>query len=68
MPESGYPLNCEATIENNVITLTSPVPFTAIRYGYTFQKTAEIVEDLTKTITIYDEEGLPCDMFSIKLR
>ena len=68
LTESGYSLNCEATIENNVITLTSPVPFTAIRYGYTFQKTAEIVEDLTKTITIYDEEGLPCDMFSIKLR
>lgn len=68
LTESGYSLNCEATIENNVITITSPVPFTAIRYGYTFQKTAEIVEDLTKTITIYDEEGLPCDMFSIKLR
>ena len=68
LTESGYSLNCEATIENNVITLTSPVPFTAIRYGYTFQKTAEIVEDLTKTITIYDEEGLPCDIFSIKLR
>lgn len=68
LTESGYSLNCEATIENNVITLTSPVPFTAIRYGYTFQKTAEIVEDLTKTITIYDKEGLPCDMFSIKLR
>lgn len=68
LTESGYSSKCSVSLNGNAITVTSTVPFTAIRYGYDFEKTAEIVEDFTKTITIYDEEGLPCDMFLINLK
>ena len=61
----GYSLKCNVTINDNVITVTSGVPFSGIRYGYNFEKTAENVEDLSRTITVYDEQGLPCDMFMI---
>ena len=68
LTESGYSLNCNASLNGKVITVTSSVPFTAVRYGYNFEKTAENVEDLSRTITIYDEDDLPCDMFLIKLK
>ena len=63
LTDSGYSFNCEASAEGNVITLTSTLAFKGIRYGYAFQRTAVIVGDLSKTVTIYDEEGLPCDLF-----
>lgn len=63
LTDSGYSFNCDASISENVITITSTVPFKGIRYGYDFKKVAAIVEDLSKTVTIYDEQGLPCDMF-----
>lgn len=68
LTESGYSPNCSVSLSDNIITVSSSVPFTAIRYGYDFEKVAEIVEDFSKTITIYDEEGLPCDMFFINFK
>lgn len=68
LTESGYYLKCDVTLNGKVITVTSTVPFTAIRYGYNFEKTEKNVEDLTRTITIYDEKNLPCDMFLINLK
>ncbi len=68
LTEAGYSSNCTVSLNDSIITVSSSVPFTEIRYGYDFEKTAEIVENLSKTITIYDEEGLPCDMFSINLK
>ncbi len=68
LTETGYSSDCTVSLSNNIITVTSSVPFTGIRYGYNFEKNADIVEDLSKTITIYDEEGLPCDMFKIDLK
>lgn len=63
LTDSGYSFKCEASAEGNVITLTSALSLKGVRYGYDFEKTAEIVADLSKTVTIYDEQGLPCDMF-----
>ena len=65
LTDSGYTLNCRVSLDGNTITVKSAVPFTGVRYGYNFEKTAENVEDLSRTITVYDEQGLPCDMFSL---
>lgn len=65
LTENGYSFNCEATLEGRTITLKSSLPFTGIRYGYDFKKVAEIVQDVSKTVTIYDLEGLPCDIFKL---
>ena len=58
---------CEAKAKGKVVTVTSETPFTRIRYGYTFPVTAETTEDVSKTVTVYDEGGLPLGLFSVNL-
>ena len=65
LTENGYSFNCNASLSGRAVTVTSSDSFKGIRYGYDFPKTAAIVEDVSKTVTIYDMENLPCDMFSL---
>ena len=62
---SGYSFDCSVTVDKNIITVTSQHAFSGVRYGYVFEITDEIKADVSKTVTIFDEQGLPCDLFVV---
>lgn len=62
---SGYSFDCSVTVDKNIITVTSQHAFSGVRYGYVFEITDEIKADVSKTVTIFDKQGLPCDLFVV---
>ena len=56
---------CEVSIEGNVITVSAEGTITQVRYGYTCDMTDEIKNDVSKMVTVYDENGFPLDLFVI---
>ena len=60
-----YTYNCDATIEGNVITLSAAGAITKVRYGYTAVMSEDVQNDVSKTVTVYDENGFPLDLFII---
>lgn len=61
----GYSYNCNVTINGNTLTVSASGEITKIRYGYTCQMTNEIKNDVSKMVTVYDENGFPLDLFII---
>ena len=61
----SYSYNCNVTIEGNTLTVTASGEITKVRYGYTCDMTKEIMEDVSKMVTVYDENGFPLDLFEI---
>ena len=62
----SYSYNCNVTIEGNTLTVTASGEITKVRYGYTCDMTKEIMEDVSKMVTVYDNNGFPLDLFIIE--
>lgn len=65
--DEGYTYDCTVTVRENAVTVSSAVPFTKIRYGHNFRVTEEAVADVSKSVTVFDAEGLPLDLFTLDL-
>ena len=61
----SYTYNCNVTIEDDTLTVTANGEITKVRYGYQCNMTNEIKEDVSKMVTVYDENGFPLDIFLI---
>lgn len=59
----GWEYIVSVSAERNILTVTSQKEFTAIRYGYRVKLTDEIKADVSKFVTVFDEEGYPMDLF-----
>ena len=46
--------------------MTASGEITKVRYGYTCDMTKEIMEDVSKMVTVYDNNGFPLDLFIIE--
>lgn len=62
----GYVENCNVFVNGNVLTISSDVEFTKVRYGYRVTVTDEMKQDVSKIVSVYDKEGLPLDLFIIE--
>ena len=60
-----YTYDCNVSINGNTLTVTASGEITAVRYGYTCEMTDEIKNDVSKMVTVYDENGFPLDLFLI---
>ena len=60
-----YTYDCNVSINGNTLTVTTSGEITAVRYGYTCEMTDEIKNDVSKMVTVYDENGFPLDLFLI---
>ena len=60
-----YTYNCDVTINGNTLTVTANGEITKVRYGYTCEMTDEIKNDVSKMVTVYDENNIPLDLFLI---
>ena len=60
-----YSYDCEVSITGNVITVKANGEITKVRYGYTCKMTSEIQNDVSKMVTVYDNDGFPLDLFLI---
>ena len=61
----SYTYDCNVSIEGNKLTVTANGTITKVRYGYTCKMTSEIMKDVSKMVTVYDENGFPLDLFLI---
>ena len=61
----SYTYNCNVSINGNTITVSASGTITKVRYGYTCKMTTEIQNDVSKMVTVYDENGFPLDLFLI---
>ena len=62
--DGKYTYDCNVSIDGNKLTITATGEITKIRYGYTCNMTSEIMADVSKMVTVYDDNGLPLDLFS----
>jgi hypothetical protein len=60
-----YTYDCNVTAQGNSLTVTANGAITKIRYGYTCLMTEEVKADVSKMVTVYDENGFPLDLFII---
>ena len=58
-----YTYSCNVTVDGNKLTVTAAGEITKIRYGYTCNMTDEIKKDVSKMVTVYDNNGFPLDLF-----
>ena len=56
----------KVNVEGNTLTVTASGEITKVRYGYTCDMTKEIMEDVSKMVTVYDNNGFPLDLFIIE--
>ena len=61
-----YTYDCNVTINGNTLTVTASGEITKVRYGYTCQMNEEIMEDVSKMVTVYDNNNFPLDLFRIE--
>mgnify|MGYP003324819673 CR=1 FL=1 len=61
-----YTYNCNVTINGNKLTITADGEITKVRYGYQCNMTEEIMNDVSKMVTVYDTDGFPLDLFLIE--
>lgn len=64
---NGYTYDCAASASANTVTIRADIPFSAIRYGYTASITPDIIADVSKMVTVYDEDNYPLDLFKISI-
>ena len=60
-----YTYTCNVTIEGNKLTVKADGEIAKVRYGYTSIVTEELMNDVSKMVTVYDENGFPLDLFLI---
>ena len=60
-----YTYDCTVTIDGNKITVKANGEITSVRYGYTCEMSDEIKADVSKMVTVYDNNGNPLDLFLI---
>ena len=60
-----YTYDCNVVCENNVIIVSADFAIKSIRYGYTCKMNNDIKNDVSKMVTIYDNNGNPLDLFII---
>ena len=60
-----YTYDCSVRIDGDTVTVTADGEITKVRYGYTSKMTSEIQNDVSKMVTVYDNNGLPLDLFLI---
>ena len=60
-----YTYDCEVSINGSVLTVKAAGEITKVKYGYTCKVTDEIAADVSKTVTVYDLNGFPLDLFLI---
>ena len=60
-----YTYDCNVTIDKNVLTVTATGEITKVRYGYDCPHTDAVKEDVSKFVTVYDNNGFPLDLFEI---
>ena len=63
---SRYTYNCDVTIDGNKLTIKASGEIIKVRYGYTCNMTEEIQNDVSKMVTVYDNNGFPLDLFLIE--
>ena len=60
-----FTYDCNVTIEGNKVTVSASGEIIKVRYGYTCEMTEEIKADVSKMVTVYDNNGFPLDLFII---
>ena len=63
--DGKYTYECNVSIDGNVITVTGNGKISKVRYGYTCKMNEEIQNDVSKMVTVFDEFGMPLDLFII---
>ncbi len=63
--DGKYTYDCNVSIDKNKLTVSSSGEITRVRYGYTCLMNEEIMNDVSKMVTVYDLNGLPLDLFII---
>ena len=61
-----FTYNCNVTIDGSKITVKADGEITQVRYGYTCDMTDAIKADVSKMVTVYDNNGNPLDLFFIE--
>lgn len=64
--DGAYTYACNAHVDGNELTLSADGKITKVRYGYTCKMTSQIQQDVSKMVTVYDENGFPLDLFIIE--
>ena len=60
-----YTYDCNVSISGNTLTVTANGAITKVRYGYTCLMTDDVKADVSKMVTVYDQNGFPLDLFII---
>ena len=60
-----YSYECNVVCENNVVTVSASYAIQSIRYGYTCKMNSDIMNDVSKMVTIFDSDNNPLDLFVI---
>lgn len=63
--DGKYTYTCNVNIQGNQLTVTADGEITKLRYGYTCKMTEEVKNDVSKMVTVYDDNGFPLDLFLI---
>lgn len=61
----NYSYECNVVVDKNVLTVTASSEITKVRYGYDCPHTEEVKEDVSKFVTVFDNNGFPLDLFEI---
>ena len=68
LTEDGYSFNCSVMASENIVVVSSDTPFSGIRYGYAFEEKTEITSNVSKSVTLFDKDGLSCDLFILNFK
>jgi sialate O-acetylesterase len=60
-----YTYDCKVEVNNNIVTVSANFAIKQLRYGYTCKMTTDIKNDVSKMVTIYDNNNMPLDLFYI---
>ena len=60
-----YTYDCTVILAESTLKITAAGTITSVRYGYTCEMNSEIEKDVSKMVTIYDNNGFPLDLFLI---
>lgn len=63
--DGKYTYACNVNVQGNQLTVTADGEITKLRYGYTCKMTEEVKNDVSKMVTVYDDNGFPLDLFLI---
>lgn len=61
----SFRTDMQVSSHKNIITIKTTYPIRSIRYGYVCKMTDEIIQDVSKMVSVYDNSGMPLDLFQI---